>query len=350
MANILRDGFDFYGAVGEAAGNFSSMSGNCTLSATTRFGVGQSLQMATSGLNGAVEWTKTIGFNTTNTIFLHFAFRKGAALGGDLGDRIRFYDGGTMQFLFRFLANGSIEFWRGDFSLLLGTYASAFQGSGVWNHFQMKIVIDNAVGSIEVRRDGSGTNDFEVFNVDTQMSANAYATAIDACLAQQNAEARQFDDFWIFDNAVVAGEPSNWMGDIRAVQFMPNADSAVALSRSAGATNFSNVDELTQVVTDYVFGAAAGLTDEYTWAGFGVSVPTLILGVTQKVAALKTDAGVRTVGVRTRSGATVLDSAGRTVTTGVLNYPFNIDLNPNTGAPWTAAELAAISFGPRIVT
>lgn len=351
MATRLRDGFDFYSAVTEAVGVWTSI-GNCTISATTRFGVGQSLGLPAVGfVIGQASIQAQLGANCT-VVFVNFALRKTAAL-GTTGARhtIRLIDSGTTQCSFVLDNNGDILFYRGSAATLLGTYSGAFSGSGIWSHFQIKIIFgDGVAGSFEVRKDGSSSNTYSLTGIDNVLSANTYANAIDGILAANNPDAHFFDDFWVFDNTVVAGEPSDWLGDTRAVQIMPNSDSLIALSRSGGATNFSNIDELVNSSADYVFGNAAGLTDEYGNPGFSAPVPTFILGVTEKVAALKTDAGPRTIGTRTRSGATVQDSAAKVLSTAVVNYPFNVDLNPNTAAPWTAAEIAAMTFGPRIVT
>lgn len=351
MATRVRDGFDFYSAVTEAAGVWTSI-GNCTLSPTTRFGVGQSLGLPAVGfVIGQSSIQAQLGVNSP-VVWMNFALRKTAAL-GVAGNRhtIRFIDNGTVQCSFILNNNGDIDFYRGSAATLLGTYAGAFQGSGAWNHFQIKVIFGGGVaGSFEVRKDGRASNDYALTGINNIITANTYATAIDGILSGNNPDAHFFDDFWVFDNTVVAGEPSDWLGDVRAVQIMPNSDSSITLSRSGGATNFSNVDELINSSADYVFGATAGLVDEYGNPGFSAPVPTFILGLTEKVAALKMDAGPRTIGTRTRSGATVQDSAAKTLSTSVVNYPFNVDLNPNTGAPWTAAEIAAMTFGPRIVT
>lgn len=350
MATLIRDSFDPYLNTVEASQVWTSIS-NCTMSATTRFAAGQSLQLMTSALNGTVE-AQHLFAATGNTLWFNFALRKGGAIGGAATSehRVLVLDGATVQCSFTFDNNGGIRVFRGNAATLLGTYAGAFPGGGVWNHFQVKIVIDNAVGSFEIRRDGSDFNDFEVLNVDTQSSATAQATNFQITCGTNNPESFQIDDFWLFDNTVVAGEPSDWIGDSRANQIVPNSDSAAAMSRSAGATNFSNVDELINSAADYVFSSTPGQADEYGNAGFSVPVPDVILGLTVRLAALKTDAGPRTVGTRVRSGATVTDSPGRTVGTTALQYQFRQDLNPNTGAAWTAAEIAAMTFGPRIVT
>lgn len=352
MATKFRDGFDFYGSLTELPGNQGASSSLAALSASTRFSVGQSLRLAISGATGATTVLFPFNSFSTDTVFINFSHMRTAGVGGSTAQhRMVLADGSTAQVSWTFDSSGDMRFFRGDFAVLLGTYTGAYPGGGVWNHFQIKVVIgDGVAGSIEVRRDGSDFNDFELLGIDTKTSANFSATILEVEVGSSGPDTHSIDDLWVVDSGVVTGEPVTWLGDVRAVQIMPNSDSIVALSRSSGTTNFSNVDELINSSVDYVFGSAAGLADEYGNAGFSAPIPDVIQGLSVRSVALKTDAGPRTVGVRVRSGATVLDSTGHTVTSAALNYPDRYDLNPNTGLAWTAAELAAMTFGPRIVT
>lgn len=345
MATLIRDSFDFYGSTTEAAGLWTAFP-NASFSATTRFGIGQSLVSNTAALNITLQGS--FGVNAS-TLFVNFSHAQIAAL--SFGDKqtMRFFDGSTVQCSFTLNADGSIDFFRGSQTTLLGTYVSAFSGSGDWAHFQIKIVFSNTVGSFEVRKNGNFTNDFTLTGVDNCSNANEFANSIDMITTDGGAPAQLFDDMWIFDNTIVSGEPSDWIGDARAVQDMPNSDSIIALGRSAGVTNFSNVDELTNSNVDYVFGSTSGLVDEYGHAAI-LPIPVAILGVSVRAIALKTDAGPRTVGLRVRSGAVVTDSPGVAIGTGARTVVYDVDLNPNTGLAWTPAELAAATFGPKIVT
>lgn len=351
MATLIRDSFDPYSAAAQMAGVWSTVdTADIVPGATSRFGVGQGIRLATSGLTGDVQLSYAFGKNSS-TVFINFAHMRVAAISGSTSQhKFRLYDGATVQCTLHLDNAGSMRFFRGDAATLLGTYSGAYGGSGTWNHFQVKIVINNATGSIEIRKDGSPINDFEVLGIDTASTANNFATSIDLACGSTNPDTHHLDDVWIFDSDVVAGEPSDWIGDCRAYQVPPNSDSAIALSRSAGATNFSNVDELIQSSTDYVFGATAGLTDEYGNGGLGSDPPDLILGLSCRIAVQKMDAGPRTVTSRIRSNGVAADATARTISTTLLQYSFRHDLNPDTGAAWTAAEIAAMTGGPRIVT
>lgn len=347
MSHIIADGFDDYGVKTEAVGLWTSL-GGMNLSAVTRFGVGQSVVSSTS--LGVTGWVTPFGQNAS-TIFLTFAHTQVSAVAGSTRSlALRIMDGTTVQCTIDFNNNGNLEFYRGDGAALLGTYIGAFNGSSNWAHFQIKIVLSNTVGSFEVRKNGSAVNNFTLSGVDNVNSANEFANATDN-LTRSNFDmfAQTFDDLWIYSGAVVAGEPSDWIGDVRAIQVVPTSDSTVQLSRSAGATNFSNVDELINSGADYVFSSTAGQVDQYGNAGLA-SPPAAILLAQFREKAFKMDAGPRTVGLRVTSGATVSDSPGVAVGIAAQTVHYNLFRNPDTEAAWTAAEVAAMLHGPRIVT
>lgn len=349
MASLLRDGFDSYGAISEALGGVWTSLGSSTLSATTRFSSGRCLALPTV-VAGVLGLAGVLGANA-GTLFLNFSYSKAAAIGGSANQQsIRLLDSATAQCTITFNGSGDIRVYRGDASVLLGTYAGAFSGSGAWDNFQIKIIFGAGVaGSVEIRKNGNTVADFLLTGINNITTANAYANAVDIITESSSPGAHSIDDMWIFDNTVVAGEPSDWLGDIRAIQVVPNSDSAIGLTRSTGATNFGTVDELINTSADYVSGGAVALVDEYGNAGI-TPAPSSILGVTVRQTALKLDAGPRTLGARVRSGATVSDSAGRNLSAAMVSYPFNYNLNPNTGLAWTTAEIAAMLFGPKIVS
>lgn len=199
MAHILQDSFDFYGAKAEAAGLWTSL-GAMSLSSTTRFGVGQSV--VSSVTSGDIQWSASFA-NSTTTLFLTFAHTQVSAIAADLNSQaLRIYDGATVQMTVVFNRNGDIRFYRGNTVTLLGTYAGAFNGSGDWKHFQIKIVFSGTVGEFHVRRNGATADDYSLTGVNNISTANAYANKIDM-IATATGAAQTFDDFWMYDSAVV---------------------------------------------------------------------------------------------------------------------------------------------------
>jgi len=348
MSHILQDSFDPYGSTAEAAGLWDSL-GQGVLSTNSRFGVGQSCRPGSSNLH--VSHLKTFNQDAA-TVFVTFAFGRYNVLPGGGGNfRARLYDGATVQCSWEFTGAGTIEFYRGNGTTLLGTYNGAFSGSatGVWQHFQIKAVMSNTVGSFEVRKNGSLVADFILTGVDNCSTVNEYANRYDILTLASSLDQVFFDDMWIYSGAVVAGEPSDFIGDCRAVQLVPTSDNSVTFSRSAGAANYENVDELINASADYVFAGSAGLLDLYGNPGF-VTAPASILCLTARAMVFKTDAGIRTASLRVSSNGITSDRAAVAVgsTIGSITHP--VFLDPNTGVAWGAAAVAASLFGPRTVT
>jgi len=350
MANKLRDSFDWYGAVNQAVNGIWNGFGLATLSATTRFGAGQSISLPTTNLQVGPTgvWS-----STTDQMFIHLTHAQTAALGGGTAcQSLRFYDGLTRQFAFRFLDNGSISIYRGDDVTLLGTYLNAFGGSTTWSHFEIKVILSATVGEFHFRKNGSNVDNFALTGVNNAPSGNNRTTGMDTICRTTASAVQLFDDVWIYDNQNLGdGAPFDYIGDVRPIQIVANGDTFTQFSRSAGVTNFSNIDELINSTTDYNFSNTAGQYDEYSNAGWGAFNPASILGLSIRGQMLKDNAGPREVACRLRSGASVVQGESITAASNASSSPVwaYIDLDPATSAPWSQAGVAAAVFGP-IVT
>jgi hypothetical protein len=304
--------------------------------------------METSGTANNLGFTHVFNQNA-GTVFFNFAHAQNSVLSAGNTTNFRFYDNATVQFSMNINGNGNFEFYRGDRSVLLGTYAGAFPGGNVWNHFQVKIIFNNGAGEVHVRKNGSATDNFVLTGINTISTVNAYANKLDSITVNSANPVQKFDDMWIFSATVVAGEPSDFLGDMRAIQIMPNSDNVVQFTPQTGPTNYTNVDELINASGDYVSSQTAGQVDLYGNPGFTVA-PTSVLGLAIRSLGRKTDAGPRTVGHEIKSGATTVDSPGQAIGTLTEAVVMNADLDPNTGVAWTPSGVAALLFGPRVVT
>lgn len=347
MANKLRDSFDWYGAVAQAAGGIWSSFGNATLNAAnTRFGVGQSAALAVNSSNVALQASFS---NTTNVVFFTFAHMLNIALTGSLSTSWRFNDTATTQFEIRLSENGSISFYRGT-GTLLGTYGGAIPGSGKWVHFQIKIVIDSVNGEFHVRKNGNSNDDYTLTGVN---NSGAGTTKVNGITTTGNSltvpSAQYYDDMWIFDNNNLGdGAPFDWIGDVRSIQIVANSDIVTNLNRSAGALNYANIDELINSLTDYNYSSVPGAYDEYGNAGWGSYNPSQILGLSVRSQMYKDVAGNREGACRIRSGASAAVGPSVAVGTSSTSQPvwYYVDLDPATSAPWSQSGVANLAFGP----
>ena len=227
MSLIIRDGFDFYAAIADAGQNYWDAvdSSQASLSTNTRFGVGQALNFGTGSGSGQINLQKAFGSNES-TAFVVFTFIYPVAFSGTSEfESIRFYDNSTVQCSITFKSNGDINFYRGDRSTLLGTWSAGYSANS-FTQVQIKVVFSGSVGSFEVRKNGNTSDDYSLSSVNNITTANAYANKIDFIKNLASPTANLIvDDLAIFGGSG-SGTWTTWIGDIRAVQIMPNADTA----------------------------------------------------------------------------------------------------------------------------
>jgi hypothetical protein len=116
------------------------------------------------------------------------------------------------------------------------------------------------------------------------------------------------------------------------------------------ASNFSEVN-LQQAGGDlsYVASSNVGQEDRYSFASLSSS-PVNIAGV--KVTALmrKSDSGARTVSMQLASGSTEVAGSAQAPATSYTYLNAYFDVDPNTGAAWTAGGVAGLTAGVKIAS
>jgi len=186
----------------------------------SRFGAGKSYKFG----NIASGLTKDFTPNE-DTLFCALAhYCEAGSSGATIVSAIQFLDGTTVQCSVCFERPGNIVLRSGGTGgSVLATYSSAWSQT-VWDHFQIKVVINNSTGSITVRKNGDPSDTWSVTGLNTRGgTANNYANAVRLTGANAVVNA-YFDDFLCFSGSGAA--PNTWVGDIRAVQLMPSADTA----------------------------------------------------------------------------------------------------------------------------
>jgi hypothetical protein len=89
------------------------------------------------------------------------------------------------------------------------------------------VVIDGSAGEIHIRKNGNSSDDFSATGLNTRGgTSNNYANKV-ALVSVGNAVGGNVfvDDLWLYDGNT-GGLPHDFIGDVRAVQIMPNADTA----------------------------------------------------------------------------------------------------------------------------
>ena len=246
MAVWIRDSFEFYKnladtVTGSGFGMWDVQNlPSGAFSDFTPFGYGKSLSDAfASGTNPIL---KKGSFSNQNVVLAACRFIQTSVLGGATDDyAIQFYDSTTVQCSIIFRLNGTIVVKTGSFA---GSVAATFSGAFLanqWNHFQIRVTFGGGTsGLVEIRQNGAASNTFTSSGIATISSANAYANGV-AIGQNNNANGQYLDDFASWDQTGTSPW-NNWVGDIRCVVLMPNADTAQAdfSQNNSGSTTFGH--------------------------------------------------------------------------------------------------------------
>jgi len=291
--------------------------------------------------NAAATLTKSIG-GTQSTMFASMALNA-AMDNANLRTMLRFNEGATTHVSIAVDGAGQLLVYRGDRTTLLGT-SSAFISANVWTWFQVKVLISDTVGTVEIR-DSSGGVLLNLSGLDTRNGGTGFCDAISIGASfGASHSAMRFDDLHVWDST---GSICNtWTNDTRIDHRVASgAGNSAQFTASAGA-NFSCTDEQPYNTTDYVESATAGHKDTYAFGDISHSPPN-IFSVLITAVAQKDDAGARSLKTVARSGGTdYADATGTTLGQAVYSRVASVrETDPATSAAWTQSGVNSAEFG-----
>ena len=193
--------------------------GSLTIVATpnTPFNQGQIASIFSTNVS-SYNW----GSNETTVYGSFFYLNRGASSSTNYV-YFSFTDAGTAQCTIRMNMDGSVGLYTGGpTGTLISTTSSVFTGGVIttpWTSFQFKIVVNNTTGSIEIRQNGGPSNIITQTNVNTRGgTSNSYVNGI--AIATNTASASCVIDN-LFLNNTSGNAPTNWPGEMRALQQTP---------------------------------------------------------------------------------------------------------------------------------
>jgi len=330
MALLFIDGFDHY-ASADALKKWTS--GSCSINTTSGRRGGGCLIVS----NGASQYLiKNIG-SSKSTLIFGAACKYDNTAGSDL-DIIRLRDSSTTQIGLALDPLNRLKVFRGGVGgTLLGTSSLSLQNG--FNYIEFKVVFSNT-GSYELRV--NGTTWLTGTSVDTTSSANNNADNLLLGTSSGNWLVQYYDDLYLCDDTGATN--NNFLGDCRIDSLMPNADGTYQQwSPTPGGTHYTTVDETAPNSTDYVESSTIGNRDTY---GFqDMTTNGVIYGVQTSIAALKNDAGSRSIKSVVKSSATVANGATQALNTTQNYYSDVFATDPNTSTAWTQSGVNNAEFG-----
>lgn len=340
---LFGDTFDHYAAGAWAQKWDGFFNGNGFLAGpSTLYGrngtLGMVAFMNVPGNQGYVWKT----FRATKTTLIMGAAIRGAGSGASGMSLFSLADAGVAQCELRLLADGSLTVCRNG--TVLGTSSPGVVEPDTGSHrpVHWKVTVGNSA-STEVRVDGVTV--LSLAGVDTQNTANAYATQLFVGTWHAVAGLAHYDDFFLFDDT---GSVNNDFptGDVRG-QYLPvnAAGDSAQYTRSGGSANYEMVDETnSDGDTTYNESITPGHVDLLN-VGPLASAGT-ILGVGVVGTDRKTNSGPRTTRhkIRFGSGPTTVDGPAYSPGT---SYFGKQTIFENA---ITAAEIDGLQVGYEIVT
>ena len=346
MAFLFADGFDFYADAGDAQTRWASIQqdGRIVLATDTAFSAGQSL-IWYLGVNKTwlAAWPShesTIYFSVRLKYVADYHYD-----GDFLGMQV--LDGTAKQVTLRFQIDGSIALCTGSSQgAVFATVPSAFSANA-WDSWQVKLVISDTFGSVEIRKNGSATPLFSISNVNTRgESSNPTANTFAIFSPSGNNERFLIDDLFICSGS--GGAPNTWPGDMRALQQLPIGAVQSQMAVTGAPSNWQALGQAHQDGdATYVASSTVGQEDIYSLSA--IPATFAVVGVNYLVNWKKTDAGSRTAQLSVSANGSA-DTA--LVTNPALSNTYAYSsaylASDPSGAAWTPASASAALLGVKI--
>lgn len=334
MSLLFFDGFDIY-ATADLSKRWTSVTGSPTIDATGGRRSGGAL-LAPSNQNSSRNVTKSLPSNYS-TLVAGFNFRP-VTFDSSTVTFFQFTDGGTAQLSLRLNADGTISVCRSTGTVIETTVTAVTADAD--NYIEFKATIHDTTGSYELRL--NGVDIASDTNVDTKQTSNAYINGIlVGTTGGLVVKTWKFDDLYVLDTS---GSTNNdFLGDVRIDAVYPTADgNYTGWTPSTGTDHYALVDDTTPNESDYVSSSTAAEQDSYTMGNPETLASEIIYGVQVSVAALKDDAGSRSIKVGVRSGTTDSVSGAQALSTTQAYYSHILETDPNTSVAWTPSGVNSL--------
>lgn len=273
---------------------------------------------------GAIKWDSSLSSHPSSADLVYVS----TATGSTKHWAIQLGTGGT---LYVFAAGGTT---------LVGTIPNALM-SGVWHYLEVKVAQDNS-GTLTVRIDG-----VQVFTVTATDFQNGSAVFESAWLTGNHNNV-YWEDVIVMDGS--GATFNDFMGDMRFEVQIPDADGATANWTPLASTNVSNIDDplgTNDADTTYISSATTNQDNYASHANIAATSATTIHFASLFVLA-RADAAGDKINVQVDSGGTVDRSADLDLVNGTYRWRKKVwELDPNTAADWTVANINAAVWGVR---
>lgn len=341
MALLLVEGFDQYSTDTELnRGGWTGVSNAVfNSSALNRHGdSSRSIQLVSNGS------PVSHGFAQSGTTIIGGFAMNLVDAGPQTIDIFRFLLAGEEKIVLRTTSSGQLAIDRGATNLDITTGDPVFT-QDVWYYVEVKVLMDNTVGTYEVKVDGQTV--MSDTNVDTLNGTTAACDTVSLISSSTNDAV--FDDVYVADAS--GSDLTDFAGDCRVETIVPDgAGNSSAWTPSAGS-NWQNVDDMAPSDDDTTYNetSTAANEDLYTFAALTGDVGT-VYGVVVSALVRKLDPGFREIRCLARNNVTTVQGASQALGTGYSYKNEIYENDPDGGGNWTEADVNSAEFGIRLHT
>lgn len=350
---LATDGFEMKDIEDRWVAGFGSWVGTANLSGAGRYGSDVCVYQS---FLSTVYYHRMFG--EKSTVIVGFALKMSASnnSGFDLPICALWGDTRSTQHLYIGVQNSTnkVTIRRGNWTgTVLATSASVTIPNNEWCYVEVKAVLHDSTGSVEVRVNEEVA---VTFSGDTR-NGGTNATFSSLMIGSQanfgSSIVMSWDDLYICDTAdgtATQGAPfDDYLGDVRVRTLLPNgAGSSTQFTPTGSSSNYENVNDVPPVTTTWNASGTSGHRDTYALPNPSIPGAETVLAVVLNSTALRDNTGSISVKNAVKSGATVGYGASNALTTTRTHYMDVKAKDPNTSATWSSAAIDAMELGAEV--
>jgi hypothetical protein len=238
----------------------------------------------------------------------------------------------------------TLGFYRGAGSNLIDD--EVFDADdGVWKHYEIHLQIGDADGAVRVWVDT--VLKLTADNTDTDAAATSGNTITGFGFKANRVDNSNYVNFSIADVVIDDGTFGTQLGKHRMSVLVPTSDDSVQFTRSTGSDSYALLDENPVGTSDYVQSSTLNQQDTFNMSDLPYT-PATIWCVEVDSWCLRSSGTSCTLTSVLVSGATTDLGAGTSLGTTLTTARERFDLDPNTGAAWTASGVNALKSGHKL--
>lgn len=258
--------------------------------------------------------------------------------------------GATQHIKAKVNASGALEIYRGGnsgavFGTLIASSAINEFIVNTWYHIEIKVVLADAGGSVEVRKNGATIINFSGDTKEAGTETVISRVIVGSDTTTSDHSSTRQDDVYILNGAGTVN--NNFIGDSRVHNVLPNANgnySQFVGSDGNSVDNYLLVDETPPNTTDYVGSGTSGNKDSYNFPSLPITATT-VRAVGQRAYAANSDAGPRMARNLVRIGGVDYVSADYSLGATYLLFSTMFEVSPATAVAFTPAEFNGAEWG-----